>query len=143
MSPIRLLLLVGLVLLAVFVYVGFLDELLTLENFKSQQANIDSWVQSNPLQAAGAFFGLYIAITAINIPGAAELFGHAAVKFTSLIEFARSSELEQLAVDACHPMFMPSELDRQFIIGDRPFRVRAVAFDLPKRTKGCDFLHHE
>jgi dihydrolipoamide dehydrogenase len=93
MSRNRLLLLVGLVLLAVFVYVGFLDELLTLENFKSQQADIDAWVQSNPLLAGSAFFFLYIAITAVNIPGAAlmtliagALFG--VLQGTVLVSFA-------------------------------------------------------
>ncbi|HSN39080.1 MAG TPA: FAD-dependent oxidoreductase [Burkholderiales bacterium] len=43
----------------------------TLDFFKSQQAAIDTYVRSNPLQAGLAFFLIYVAVTGLSLPGAA------------------------------------------------------------------------
>lgn len=71
MSLNRLLILVGIVVLAWFAYDQYLYDLLTLENFRTRQADINAWVTSNPLLAAAGFFAMYVGITAVNIPGAA------------------------------------------------------------------------
>ena len=49
------------------------DEIVTLENFKASQASIDTWVAARPLAAALIYFFAYIAMTALNIPGASIL----------------------------------------------------------------------
>lgn len=69
----RLLMLAGIALLAVFVYTQFLADLITLENFKARQSELDAWVAANAAIAAGAFFAVYVAMAAVNIPGAAVL----------------------------------------------------------------------
>jgi len=72
MTQNRLLILIG---IAIAAWAGwqYLGDILTLENFRAQQADIRSWVAARPLQAAVLFFGLYAGITAISIPGAAVL----------------------------------------------------------------------
>lgn len=45
--------------------------LITLENFKSRQADIDAWVSARPVAAITGYFLIYVLITAVNIPGAA------------------------------------------------------------------------
>ncbi len=69
----RLIILAGIAGLAWFVYAQFLGDILTLENFREQQAEITDWVAQNPFVAAAGFFAFYVAITAVNIPGAALL----------------------------------------------------------------------
>ncbi|MEP3226150.1 MAG: FAD-dependent oxidoreductase [Parasphingorhabdus sp.] len=44
---------------------------LTLENLKAQQDAIDSRYRANPLVIIGIFFFVYVAVTALSIPGAA------------------------------------------------------------------------
>jgi pyruvate/2-oxoglutarate dehydrogenase complex dihydrolipoamide dehydrogenase (E3) component/uncharacterized membrane protein YdjX (TVP38/TMEM64 family) len=55
--------------------VGFfwfdLDQLLTLEGLKSGLAQFDDWRQSRPLMVGGGFLLLYVAVTALSLPGAA------------------------------------------------------------------------
>jgi len=70
-----------------------LHQLITLENFKTRQASAEAWVSGNPLVAALTFFLIYVAVTAVNIPGAAimtliggALFG--VVQGTALVSFA-------------------------------------------------------
>jgi pyruvate/2-oxoglutarate dehydrogenase complex dihydrolipoamide dehydrogenase (E3) component/uncharacterized membrane protein YdjX (TVP38/TMEM64 family) len=71
MNRFRILLLGLLVLLLTIAVYFDLQQLITLDNFRARQAEIDGWVSGNPLIAALSFFTLYVAITAVNIPGAA------------------------------------------------------------------------
>ncbi len=47
--------------------------LLTLENFKAQQASIQNYVDANPLTSAAGYLLIYILVAALSIPGAAAL----------------------------------------------------------------------
>jgi pyruvate/2-oxoglutarate dehydrogenase complex dihydrolipoamide dehydrogenase (E3) component/uncharacterized membrane protein YdjX (TVP38/TMEM64 family) len=57
------------VLAATFFGLG-LHRYFTLESFKSQQAAIESFRSAHPLAAAAAFFAIYVAVTALSLPGA-------------------------------------------------------------------------
>ena len=48
-----------------------LGSFLSLDYFKTQQAAIDAWRTANPLTAVGVFALIYIAVTALSLPGAA------------------------------------------------------------------------
>ena len=48
-----------------------LGRFLSLDYIKSQQAAIEAWRASNPLQAALIFFSAYVTVTAFSLPGAA------------------------------------------------------------------------
>jgi pyruvate/2-oxoglutarate dehydrogenase complex dihydrolipoamide dehydrogenase (E3) component/uncharacterized membrane protein YdjX (TVP38/TMEM64 family) len=50
-----------------------LDQYLRLEYFKSQQSVIEEFRRANPLAAAGISFAIYVAVTALSVPGAAVL----------------------------------------------------------------------
>lgn len=56
--------------IAAFFYFD-LGSYLTIENLKEQQGAIDAYYQDNPLTLIGAFFAVYVAVTALSIPGAA------------------------------------------------------------------------
>jgi len=45
----------------------------TFEFFRSQQAAIDAFYRANPLQAAAAYFTVYVVVTGLSLPGAALL----------------------------------------------------------------------
>ena len=47
-----------------------LQRYLGLEYVKSQQGQLEAWRAANPLVAALSFFGLYIGVTALSLPGA-------------------------------------------------------------------------
>ncbi|MEP6874999.1 MAG: FAD-dependent oxidoreductase [Burkholderiales bacterium] len=47
-----------------------LQRYLSLEYIKSQQGQLEAWRAGNPLVAGLTFFGLYIAVTALSLPGA-------------------------------------------------------------------------
>ncbi|MBC8057405.1 MAG: FAD-dependent oxidoreductase [Rhizobiales bacterium] len=47
-----------------------LQRYLSLEYIKSQQGQLEAWRAANPLVAGLTFFGLYIAVTALSLPGA-------------------------------------------------------------------------
>lgn len=47
-----------------------LQRYLSLEYIKSQQGQLEAWRAGNPLVAALTFFGVYIAVTALSLPGA-------------------------------------------------------------------------
>jgi pyruvate/2-oxoglutarate dehydrogenase complex dihydrolipoamide dehydrogenase (E3) component/uncharacterized membrane protein YdjX (TVP38/TMEM64 family) len=60
--------------LAVWAYFHFgAGQYFSLDYFKAQQAVIDGWYRSHPWQTAAAFFGLYVAVTGLSLPGAAIL----------------------------------------------------------------------
>ena len=48
-----------------------LHQLLTLEGIKGSLGQIESWRAESPLLAAGIFFGIYVLVTALSLPGAA------------------------------------------------------------------------
>jgi pyruvate/2-oxoglutarate dehydrogenase complex dihydrolipoamide dehydrogenase (E3) component/uncharacterized membrane protein YdjX (TVP38/TMEM64 family) len=64
-----LLLLIALAVGAFFVF--DLGAYLTLANLKARQADLDYYVAANPAAAVAAFFLLYVAVTALSLPGAA------------------------------------------------------------------------
>jgi dihydrolipoamide dehydrogenase len=65
-----LLLVTAIALIGAYFYFD-LGEYLTLEYFKSQQAVIDQTVSNSPLTAGLLFFAVYVAVTALSLPGAA------------------------------------------------------------------------
>ena len=62
--------LVVLVLAVVAFFAFGLGRYLSLEFIKSQQGQLEAWRAANPLVAALTFFGIYIAVTALSLPGA-------------------------------------------------------------------------
>jgi len=69
----RILLLL-LIVLAIAAFFAFdLGAYLTLANLKARQAELSGYVDANPLAAVAAFFLLYVAVTALSLPGAAIL----------------------------------------------------------------------
>lgn len=58
--------------LAIFLFFVFdLDRYLSLDFFKAQRAGIEAWREARPVAAALGFFALYVAVTALSLPGAA------------------------------------------------------------------------
>lgn len=73
MSRSRIALIVA-VIAAVIAFFAFdLGRFFSLDYLKSQQAAIDAFYQANPLGTALGFVGLYVAVTALSLPGAAIL----------------------------------------------------------------------
>ncbi len=79
--------------------VGFfwfdLDQLLTLEGLKAGLAQFDAWRQARPLLVGGGFLLLYVAVTALSLPGAAVMTLAAGALFgllwgTIIVSFASS-----------------------------------------------------
>ncbi len=50
-----------------------LKQYLSLDYVKAQQATLSAYVGEHPLQAAAAYFALYVAVTGLSLPGAAIL----------------------------------------------------------------------
>jgi uncharacterized membrane protein YdjX (TVP38/TMEM64 family) len=87
-------LLVLVVLIAGFFALG-LQRYLTLEYLKAQQAAIAALYAAHPLAVAAAYFGVYVAVTGLSLPGAAllTLFGGAVFGLwwgTLIVSFASS-----------------------------------------------------
>ena len=64
----------GLLLIAVLIVAFFafdLDRFLTLEALKAGQATFAAWYEASPWRVAGAYLLLYVAVTALSLPGAA------------------------------------------------------------------------
>jgi len=62
----------GVVIALVVVFFAFdLGRYFSLEFFKARQADIDAWYAAKPLRTALAFFGIYVAVTGLSLPGAA------------------------------------------------------------------------
>ena len=68
---ILLLLLIAAAIISFFVF--DLGDYLTLANLKARQGGLAGFVEANPLVAVAGFFGLYVAATALSLPGAAIL----------------------------------------------------------------------
>ncbi len=66
---------VGLVILLCALIAGFflfdLHHILTLDGIKGSLGEFQSWRGSSPLLAVGAFFAIYVLVTALSLPGAA------------------------------------------------------------------------
>ena len=63
--------LLAVLLVAVIAFFALgLQRYLSLEYIKSQQGQLDAWRAAKPLVAALTFFGLYIGVTALSLPGA-------------------------------------------------------------------------
>ena len=72
--PWRKILLLAVLGTLVALYLGLdLGRYLNLEFVKSQQQAITAFQQAQPLAAAGIYFGLYLLVTAVSLPGAALL----------------------------------------------------------------------
>lgn len=68
------LLLLAVIAALVLVFIGFDGhQLLTLDNLQQHQASLDQWIDRNALTAIGGFVLIYIAVTALSLPGAAVL----------------------------------------------------------------------
>ncbi|MFN5780596.1 MAG: TVP38/TMEM64 family protein, partial [Novosphingobium sp.] len=61
----------GLLLLALVAWFQLdLGQYLTLDALKAQQTAIDGYYCANPLLVTAAFFAIYVALTALSVPGA-------------------------------------------------------------------------
>jgi len=67
----RLALVVVIVALIAAFFTFGLDRYFTFDFFKSQQAAIDAYYRASPLQAAAAYFAVYVVVTGLSLPGAA------------------------------------------------------------------------
>ncbi|HEX7559172.1 MAG TPA: TVP38/TMEM64 family protein, partial [Usitatibacter sp.] len=72
-----------------------LKQYVSIEYFQAQRAIIDAYVLEHPLQAAAAFFAIYVAVTGLSLPGAAILTLVAGATFglawgTVIVSFASS-----------------------------------------------------
>jgi pyruvate/2-oxoglutarate dehydrogenase complex dihydrolipoamide dehydrogenase (E3) component/uncharacterized membrane protein YdjX (TVP38/TMEM64 family) len=67
----RILLLLVILLAVAAFFVFDLGQYLTLASLKARQADLAAFVAERPLAAIGAFFLLYVAVTALSLPGAA------------------------------------------------------------------------
>ena len=67
----RILLLLLIVLAIAGFFVFDLGQHLTLANLKARQAELAAFVEQRPVLAVAAFFLLYVAVTALSLPGAA------------------------------------------------------------------------
>lgn len=66
------LILFGLIAAAIAAYFLFdLGQILTLDNFKAQQAELVASKDASPALYIGGFFLIYVAVTALSLPGAA------------------------------------------------------------------------
>jgi pyruvate/2-oxoglutarate dehydrogenase complex dihydrolipoamide dehydrogenase (E3) component/uncharacterized membrane protein YdjX (TVP38/TMEM64 family) len=67
----RLALLLIFVSLVVAYFVFDLGRFLTLDALKASQASFAAWYDASPVLVAGAYFLIYVAVTALSLPGAA------------------------------------------------------------------------
>ncbi|HEX8571622.1 MAG TPA: FAD-dependent oxidoreductase [Allosphingosinicella sp.] len=67
----RILLLLLLALAIAGFFVFDLGQYLTLETLKARQAELEAFVEARPVAAVVAFFLVYVAVTALSLPGAA------------------------------------------------------------------------
>ncbi len=71
MSKTKLLLLAIIAVLVSCFFYFDLDSYLNLQYFKSQQLKINNFYHANPWQTGLIFFAIYVAVTALSLPGAA------------------------------------------------------------------------
>ncbi|WP_280547587.1 bifunctional TVP38/TMEM64 family protein/FAD-dependent oxidoreductase [Halomonas sp. 11-S5] len=66
----RLILAAVIALLVAAYFLSGADQALTLDNLQAEQARFQAWLAAEPLTVAGGFFLIYVAITAVSLPGA-------------------------------------------------------------------------
>ncbi|AUM00206.1 pyridine nucleotide-disulfide oxidoreductase [Rhodocyclaceae bacterium] len=71
MNSKRLLIIAVAIVAIVLFFALDLGQYFTLEAVKARQAQIEAWRAAHPWQAAGLFFVVYVAVTALSLPGAA------------------------------------------------------------------------
>lgn len=67
----KLLIIAGLLLFLIIAWQQSWLSLLSLENLKAQQLALESWRDQHPLLSSLVFFGIYVLVTALSLPGAA------------------------------------------------------------------------
>lgn len=67
----KYILLIALIAAVAVFFLLDLGRYFSLDFFRSQQAAIDAYYRANPLQAAAIYFAIYVAVTALSLPGAA------------------------------------------------------------------------
>jgi len=95
MTKPRVLILAAIVALIAAFFAFDLGHYFSLDYFKSQQAAINSFYIANPFKTAALFFVIYVAVTALSIPGAAVMTLAAGAVFgllwgTVIVSFASS-----------------------------------------------------
>ena len=70
MSKSRVVLLIAFVALIAAFFAFDLKQYFSLDFFQQQQAAIDATFQAHPLQTAGIYFAIYVAVTGLSLPGA-------------------------------------------------------------------------
>ena len=95
MTKSKILILIILTLAVSYFFIFDLGQYFTLDFFKSEQAKIDLYYQENPSKTVFFYFIIYIAVTALSLPGAAlmTLVGGAVfglTKGTLIVSFASS-----------------------------------------------------
>ena len=70
MKKTKLLVFAAIVLAAAAFFALGGQKYLSFESIKAQQATIDAWYATNPLATALGFFAIYVAVTALSLPGA-------------------------------------------------------------------------
>ncbi|MCL7940647.1 FAD-dependent oxidoreductase [Halomonas sp. ATCH28] len=66
----RLILAAVIALLVAAYFLSGAHQALTLDNLQAEQARFQAWLAAEPLTVAGGFFLIYVAITAVSLPGA-------------------------------------------------------------------------
>jgi pyruvate/2-oxoglutarate dehydrogenase complex dihydrolipoamide dehydrogenase (E3) component/uncharacterized membrane protein YdjX (TVP38/TMEM64 family) len=70
MNKSKLLILIVIAALIAAFFLLDLGRYFSLDYFKSQQAAISNFYSANPIKSVAIFFGIYVAVTALSIPGA-------------------------------------------------------------------------
>ena len=91
----KILLVVAVVALGIAFFAFDLHHVLTLEGLKSGKQQFEAWRASSPVLVVFAFFGFYVIVTALSLPGAAVMTLAAGALFglfwgTVLVSFASS-----------------------------------------------------
>ena len=71
MNRTKIALVVVVALLVASFFIFDLGQYFSLDYIKSQQARLDEYYQANPLSTALLYFAVYVAVTALSLPGAA------------------------------------------------------------------------
>ena len=129
------LLFLAIVLIAAFFHFN-LNQLLTLDGLKGSMAQFNQWQEESPVLIMGAFFLLYILVTALALPGAAILTLAAGALFGLLNGFVLVSFASSLGA-------LASFLVSRYLLRDslkERFPERLVAIDEGIKKEGAFYL---
>ncbi|HBX56868.1 FAD-dependent oxidoreductase [Pseudomonas sp. UBA2684] len=133
----RKLALMGLILALLGSFLVFdIGQYLSLEALKAQQAALHSQVAANPWSAAGVFFLVYVAVTALSLPGAALMTLLAGALFGLLEGFLLASFASTLGATL-------AMLSSRFLLRDwvqRHFGKRLAGIDQGIEREGAFYL---